>query len=308
MSKKVTIGIPVYNEIQFIRHTLHSVIGQGAEQIFISDNASTDGTSEVCQEFAQKYPQITYYRYDVTQSVEDNFFNCLQRAENEYFMIMGGHDLLSQNYVSALRHILDTTEAVHAYTNAVHLSHEYAFKTFYSYRYSSLLQDENPSTRVFATIEHLSNCSLYYGLIRKEVFLAAFLRCKKQKYTGIDHAILSQIAAYGSMVLCPAATFYRIDPPRNEGFLEMWERVLRAYHAQDYNPEKHIPELIPLGIAHVQYNIARTVAQTADNPKAYLASVVKMLLQRWAINERSFKMLVSELSALAREDGILLGK
>ncbi len=304
MSKKVSIGIPVYNEIQFIRHTLNSVVYQDAEQVVISDNASTDGTSELCQEYAKKFPHINYYRFESTQPVEDNFLNCMQRADHEYFMIMGGHDLLSQNYVSVLRKVLDTTDAVLAYANPVHLTHKYAFTSFYKYSFHKLLNDDRADVRVLASIEHLMNCSLYYGLCKKDVFLAAILKCKKEKFFGIDHGVLSQIAAYGKMTLQPEATFYRIDPPREENLLNKWTRVMQAYYSDKYDSNTHIPELIPLGVSYVQYRVARSVASMAENPKEYLTKVLQILFQRWAANDTAFVLLKTHLGALAQEDGI----
>ncbi len=305
VAKKVSIGIPVYNEIKFIENTLRSVMLQDADQVIISDNASTDGTSEVCREFAEKYKHIKYFRYDTVQKVEDNFQNCVDLADNEYFMIMGGHDLLSRNYVSELRALLDTKDCVGAYTNSVHLSHEYAFKYLYQYDFRYFLQHKDAHTRVFATIEHLGDCTIYYGLYKKDVFVNAYKICKELKFNGLDHAVLSQIAAQGRMIFCPTATFFRIDPPRKEvSQFEKWERVLQAQYGNSYDAKVHIPELIPLGIAYAQFHIAQSVADSAPNRQEYLANVVKMLFDRWAVNDRAFTYILRELKGAIRANNL----
>ena len=58
---KVLIAIPVYNEARFIKETIESALAQGT-QILVSDNASMDGTSEICQEYAKK-GDISYIRH-----------------------------------------------------------------------------------------------------------------------------------------------------------------------------------------------------------------------------------------------------
>lgn len=64
--------MPVYNDAKFIRATLQSCVEE-AGQIFIYDNASTDGTSEICAEFAQKYPHVTHIKNEENIGAFANF-------------------------------------------------------------------------------------------------------------------------------------------------------------------------------------------------------------------------------------------
>ena len=61
--EQVTIGIPVYNEGNFIRDTLLSAIKQNCN-IIISDNGSTDLTKSICEEFENQYPNVLYIRQE----------------------------------------------------------------------------------------------------------------------------------------------------------------------------------------------------------------------------------------------------
>ena len=60
----VSIGIPVYNGEKYIRETLEYLLAQTFTdiEIIISDNASTDTTGEICEEFAAKDDRVRYYR------------------------------------------------------------------------------------------------------------------------------------------------------------------------------------------------------------------------------------------------------
>jgi glycosyltransferase involved in cell wall biosynthesis len=60
----VSIGLPVYNGGKFIRKRLESILSQTYTnfELTISDNASTDSTSEICKEFEKKDDRIKYIR------------------------------------------------------------------------------------------------------------------------------------------------------------------------------------------------------------------------------------------------------
>ena len=64
--KKVTIGLPVYNGEKFIHKCLDSLLKQTFKNfiIIISDNASTDNTKKICQEYSQKDKRIQYIRQE----------------------------------------------------------------------------------------------------------------------------------------------------------------------------------------------------------------------------------------------------
>ena len=60
----VSIGVPIYNEERFLEESLVSLCSQDYSnlEIIISDNASIDGTSEICREFANRDPRIRHSR------------------------------------------------------------------------------------------------------------------------------------------------------------------------------------------------------------------------------------------------------
>jgi glycosyltransferase involved in cell wall biosynthesis len=60
----VSIGIPVFNGENYVEQALGSVLAQtmGDFEIVVSDNASTDRTSMICQDLAATDRRIRYYR------------------------------------------------------------------------------------------------------------------------------------------------------------------------------------------------------------------------------------------------------
>jgi glycosyltransferase involved in cell wall biosynthesis len=60
----VSVIIPVYNNIQHIERSVHSVLGQDeVGEILLIDDKSTDGSYEWCLESAKRYPKIQVYTH-----------------------------------------------------------------------------------------------------------------------------------------------------------------------------------------------------------------------------------------------------
>lgn len=59
---KISIVIPSYNKVKYIKETLDSIFNQKYEnlEIIIQDGGSNDGTLEIIEKFLTKYPKIIY--------------------------------------------------------------------------------------------------------------------------------------------------------------------------------------------------------------------------------------------------------
>ena len=98
---KLTIAVPVYNEAEYIRQTVESCIGE-ARRIVLYDNASTDGTSDICAALAAEYDTVFHVRHTENIGAHDNMRFALDACETEYFALMVSHDLLEKNYSTPL--------------------------------------------------------------------------------------------------------------------------------------------------------------------------------------------------------------
>lgn len=99
----VTIGLPTFNRVESFDKTLRSAISQDYPnlEIIISDNASTDGTEQICNLLKNEYENITYIRQKQNLGAGNNFITVLHHAKGEYFMWLGDDDWLDSNYISA---------------------------------------------------------------------------------------------------------------------------------------------------------------------------------------------------------------
>ena len=93
--KKLLIVSPCRDEIEYARNTLDSIVSQSLlpDKWIIVDDGSTDGTSELLNEYAEKYAFIEVYKRpdrgerSVGPGVVDAFYaglNCVDYAQYEY--------------------------------------------------------------------------------------------------------------------------------------------------------------------------------------------------------------------------------
>ena len=63
-SPRLSIGLPVYNGERFLAQALECLLAQTFRdfELVISDNASTDRTSEICYAYVQRDPRVRYVR------------------------------------------------------------------------------------------------------------------------------------------------------------------------------------------------------------------------------------------------------
>jgi glycosyltransferase involved in cell wall biosynthesis len=83
----VSIGVPVYNGEKYLAETLDSLLAQTIEdfEIVISDNASTDRTSEICRLYQEKDPRVRYFRNDQNIGLALNFNRVLELSCGPFF-------------------------------------------------------------------------------------------------------------------------------------------------------------------------------------------------------------------------------
>ena len=100
----VSIGLPVFNGEKYIQQTLDSLLAQSYKnfELNISDNASTDGTEEICRLYAAKDNRVHYYRQPRNVGLKGNWRYVLQLASGEYFMWAQHDDCWSMNYIGTL--------------------------------------------------------------------------------------------------------------------------------------------------------------------------------------------------------------
>jgi len=98
---KINIGLAVYNGENYVRQAIESLLFQTYAnlELIISDNASTDKTSDICREYARQDKRVRYYRNDENKGAMWNFARVLDLSTAEYFMWAAHDDFWEPQYV-----------------------------------------------------------------------------------------------------------------------------------------------------------------------------------------------------------------
>jgi len=104
----VSIGMPVYNGASTLRSAINSLLGQSFQkfEIIISDNASTDDTASICQQYALDDKRIRYFRQSSNLGGVANFKFVFDQATAPYFMWSGSDDVRSSDFIQVNQEFL----------------------------------------------------------------------------------------------------------------------------------------------------------------------------------------------------------
>ena len=113
-SRKLSIGLPIFNGELFIHKAIESILAQTFKnfELIISDNASTDSTKQICEEFAKQDSRIRYFRQESNIGIHKNFNFVLKQAKNEYFAWAAVDDHLDNDYMEKNIKILDSDKKI----------------------------------------------------------------------------------------------------------------------------------------------------------------------------------------------------
>jgi len=106
----MSIGMPVYNGEKFICEALDSLLSQTFTEfeLVISDNASTDNTQMICEDYARRDQRIRYIRQDGNMGAIANFQFVLEESKGNFFMWAAADDRWDKHWIASIySHIYD---------------------------------------------------------------------------------------------------------------------------------------------------------------------------------------------------------
>ena len=223
----VSIGMPVYNGERFIRQALDSLLGQDYEnlELIISDNVSTDGTQEICLEYAARDERIRYYRNENNLGALANFNRVLGLAQGPYFMWAAHDDVWEPSYISTLlRDLVSDSDAVLAFSAFNNINEHGQEVRTYPYLF------ELPSVHLFQRLwnylmqeEYLGKANLVYGLMRRSAIqVAGGFKVWGEGLWGVDMLIVFRLLSLGNLVLTDDLLFHKrwVVPPLDSSYTD----------------------------------------------------------------------------------------
>ncbi|HEX8429711.1 MAG TPA: glycosyltransferase, partial [Longimicrobium sp.] len=122
MLPKVSVHLPSYQQREYLREAIESVLAQdyAALEIVIGDDGSTDGTHEMLRDYERRYPGTFVLVLDtVNRGTTANWNRILPRCTGKYVAWLDGDDLwLPGKLHRQVAYMEAHPEVVLSYTNA----------------------------------------------------------------------------------------------------------------------------------------------------------------------------------------------
>ncbi|MGK3207652.1 glycosyltransferase family 2 protein [Amycolatopsis sp. MEPSY49] len=207
---RLSIGLPVYNGENYLAEALENLLAQTYTdyELIISDNASTDGTREICEKYAAKDDRIRYVRQPKNIGAAPNHDFLVRAARGELFKWAAHDDLFAPGLIEACVRALDEhPEAVlaHSYMAIVDERGE----VLENYDYELETDSPNPARR-FRSLIFGEGGDDYYGVIRLSVLRRI---APHDSYHNAGRKLVGELSLHGTFVQVPEVMFFRREHP-----------------------------------------------------------------------------------------------
>jgi glycosyltransferase involved in cell wall biosynthesis len=212
---RLSIGLPVFNGERFLRFALDSILVQTYRdfELIISDNASTDNTMLICQDYAARDSRIHYYRNLENIGSAANFNRVFELSRGQYFKWAAADDVISPTFLEKCIAVLDQDPAVilsYSRVNRIDSSGEVDGR----YDYPMRVSDPSPDIRFSDLILINHFCVAIFGVMRREQLAKTPLI---GKYVGSDRVLLAELGLRGRLCEISEYLFHRRDHPQASG-------------------------------------------------------------------------------------------
>jgi glycosyltransferase involved in cell wall biosynthesis len=205
------IGVPVRNGEAYLAEALDCAVSQtfGDFELVVSDNASTDATSDICRTYADRDRRIRYTRVDRNIGAGPNFNRVFAFCRSPLFKWMPHDDLLAPDYLERCIDMLHIDPgAVLAHT-AVRMIDEdgHALPTREDGRVLGrdgkpmlfaeplhLAEGDLPQHRFRDVLRRMNWCTAALGVLRAEALRRTHMH---GRFYGGDYVLLAELALLG---------------------------------------------------------------------------------------------------------------
>lgn len=226
----LSVGLPVYNGLPYLEETLQSV--RDAEfqdyELIVCDNASTDGTREVVEEFAREDSRIRYFRNERNIGAARNFNRSFELARGKYFRWLASDDLHSHGAIARCVDVLERDPSVFLAfprTRVIDSDGNVA----QDYDDGDGWSSSSPSDRFKYSLGRWGLSNPMFGVIRTDVLRHATLQ---GDYPASDLVMQSDLAIRGRFVRVSGEYYYR---RMHDGCTDSLDAVALA---QFYDPNR----------------------------------------------------------------------
>lgn len=203
----VSICVPVYNGQQFLPRVLDSLLAQTLTdfELLISDNASTDATALICEQYVRKDPRVRYIRQPTNIGAPRNWNAVARAARGRYMKWATANDEYAPTMLERCVAALEADpSAVLAQGMTCLVDQSTGARE--TYKDDLPLLEARPAERLMSLCMKLRLNNGQSGVIR-----ASALRNTRfdRLYAGGDFVLMAELAMQGKFIVLPEVLFYR---------------------------------------------------------------------------------------------------
>lgn len=211
---RVSLGMPVFNGERYIEESLVALLEQTYEdfEIVICDNASTDGTEEICRAYAEKDDRIHYFRNRSNYGYVHNFNSVFRLSRGEYFKWCSSDDVCDPTYIERAVGLLDGDPSiVLVFSLPVGIDENgrrlpYLPGQINDKDWPDSVSSSDPVVRFRKLVRHIWWVdAAFYGLMRADVLEQTSLH--RAQRSG-DQLLVTEMSLKGRLVEIPEELFF----------------------------------------------------------------------------------------------------
>jgi glycosyltransferase involved in cell wall biosynthesis len=209
---RVSIGLPVYNGERYLKQAVDSILAQTFTdfELIICDNASTDSTAEICQQYAAQDSRVRYHRNSTNIGGANNSNLTFEMAKAKYFRLAAHDDICAPKLIEQCMRVLENDPSVIlCYTMIIDINENGEVTKTISNRIGVT---GSIYKRFYEISSRKHACEPIYGVIRTDILRKTPLL---KNYTDSDRTLLCELALYGKFFEVPEPLFYKRFHPAN---------------------------------------------------------------------------------------------
>jgi glycosyltransferase involved in cell wall biosynthesis len=258
---RLGIGLPVYNGENFLAQSIEALLGQTYQdfELIITDNASTDGTEEICRDYAARDARIRYFRNRRNLGCAPNHNLAFRLSRSELFKWASHDDLYARDLVRRCVEALDEhphAVAAHGWTAMIDGSGSVTRAIEYPLATASPHAPERFRSMLFGNGGDDDGAVIRSEVLRRVAPLGS--------YHHADRTVVTELALHGPFHQVPDWLYFRRDHP---------DRAERACPTV----RKRCANLDPRRADRLRHPVARLFAEYAW---AYFAMIQRAPLTR----------------------------
>jgi glycosyltransferase involved in cell wall biosynthesis len=216
----LTVGIPCYNEENFLAQTLESIANQEFNDyvVYICDDCSSDRSLEIARKYASKDSRIRIMESDQKNNFVKNWSRSLEVCNTKYFVWIGAHDILHPRYFQDAVELLEKNEKwamVYPMSTSIDSWNKQGETADSDIETVGMLQKE----AIIKVASNLNHCTAIHGIFKTKILKKIPIK----RIVGFDFLIIFLTSILGDIAKTEDVRFFR-RVIREESYAEAEKR------------------------------------------------------------------------------------